>query len=123
MNPLIKEQLQNVKLTIIPEYDEDTQELLIAKRTYVLQEFVCRKCYLVELANYLVNPPPNFDLHINWNKGMIPKDRYLSCEVIQINGNMIKVSGIGYDIVKQQPTSNIWEGWLPRKGLTILKEI
>ena len=62
-----------------------------------------------------------FTLHDNWNKGIPPKHNFLKVEVLQIMGKMIKVNSIGYDYINQRDTSDLWEGWLPRKAIKIIE--
>ena len=81
------------------------------------------KCYLIELENYIINPPETFTLHINWNNNIIPKDKYMKVEIVGIMGKMVKVNGVGYDFVNKLDLNTMWEGWLPRKAITIIKEL
>ena len=122
INPLIREQLQAVKTVEIPPIDDNTTVIKIAKQVGDIPVIVS-KYYLIELENYLINPPPNFDLHINWNKNIVPKDKYMNCQVLQIAGKMIKVSAVGVDESTNLPNNRTWEGWLPKKSIKVLKEL
>ena len=37
--------------------------------------------YIIELSDYILNPPANFTLQDNWNKGVIPKSRFLKAVI------------------------------------------
>ena len=79
--------------------------------------------YLIKVEDYIINPPPNFNLHTNWNKNIIPKDKYMKCEICQIMGKMIRVTAMGFDNNTQTDTNNLWCGWLPLASITVIREI
>ena len=122
MNKYIKRELEKCKVAQIPEFDESTTQLLISRTgkgiiTQVTGELYQGQKYLIQVENYIVNPFPGFDLHDNWNNGIIPTDKQMEIKVDQIMGKMIKVSAIGYSDRKP------WNGWLPRKSIHIIKEL
>lgn len=125
MNPIIKKQLEKCQIAQIPKFDEDTLELIIPKQcpqgsaALTLEHY-----YQIELADYLLNPPPEFNLHINWNRGVIPSSKVMRVYPIQKLGNMVKVDGCGYDPSTESLTEDQYMGlWLPADGIKILKEI
>ena len=75
------------------------------------------------MQKQLLEPSDNFTLHTNWNKGIVPTDKYMKCIVEQFLGKMIKITGIGYDYENQIDKQTSWEGWLPTDSITIIKEI
>lgn len=124
MNPLIKNQLNLCRIAQIPEFDDDTTYMVIPKgKRLELKDLRVGDYCLIEVEDYIINPPPTFDLHINWNHNIIPKDKYMNCEVVQIMGKMVKINAVGFDYLYNQPTNNVWEGWLPRKSFKIIKFI
>lgn len=124
MNPIIKDQLERCRVANLPYYDEDTTTLTIPKGSAEeVNPYQVHKCYLLQLEEYIVNPPPDFSLHTNWNKGSIPKSRFYNAEISQVMGKMIRISGCGYDMINQCPTADIWEGWVPQKGIKLIKEL
>lgn len=123
MNEIIKEQLKLLKVTELPEFDDNTTEITIPKQEAKEYNINVGKCYLIELENYIINPPETFTLHINWNNNIIPKDKYMKVEIVGIMGKMVKVNGVGYDFVNKLDLNTMWEGWLPRKAITIIKEL
>ena len=36
---------------------------------------------------------------------------------------MVKFMGFGYDIVTNQDSNYMWEGWAPQKGIKIIEEL
>ena len=80
--------------------------------------------YIIELESYIINPPPNFTLHTNWNNGVVPKERVMQCVVEKIMGKMVFVNGIGYD---RENLSYIdgteWKGWLPEKSISVIMRL
>ena len=123
MNEIIKEQLKLLKVAELSEFDDNTTEITIPKQEAKEYNINIGKCYLIELENYIINPPETFTLHINWNNNIIPKDKYMKVEIVGIMGKMVKVNGVGYDFVNKLDLNTMWEGWLPRKAITIIKEL
>lgn len=124
MNPIISEQLKQLKIANIPVFDESTTQILIPKSGQILsQDLELHKCYLVRVEPYITNPPQNFTLHTQWNNGIIPKESYYKCEVIQLLGKMVKIVGNGFDYKSNQDLTYHWEGWLPKQSIHIIKEI
>lgn len=124
INQIIKERLKCCKVADIPPYDDNTTTLIIDKAEIITDSSInVGSCYLIELEDYLIKPFENFDLHTNWNKGIIPKDKYMKCEVNQIMGKMIKIVGIGFDAKTNTDLLTSWEGWLPKKSVKFLKKL
>lgn len=124
MNSIIKTQLEKCRVANIPEFDEDSTTITIPQGSNVsVSPYQVHRCYLIELADYILNPPPDFTLAINWNKGQIPQYKYFKCEILQIMGKMVKFNGVGYDPIKKLDTTYVWEGWVPQKGIKLLQEL
>lgn len=124
MNELIKEQLSKVKIVHIPYYDDNTTHIYLPKLSpdngcivYV------DRYYLIELDDYLISPPENFTLHINWNNGIKPKCKFMKCQVLKDLGRMIKITGIGYNNDTKQDIDELWEGWLPKEAIQVIQEL
>lgn len=123
MNNNIKEQLKKITVAQLPEYDDCTTDLHIPKKEEIKVSVCLNSCYMIMLENYILFPPSDFTLHTNWNKGVVPKSKYYKCQVTNIMGNMIKITGVGYNFITQSDTSDNWEGWLPSKSFTVIKEL
>lgn len=124
MNNVIKKQLQNLKKCQLPQYSEDTLEIFIPKNSIKKElGLEVNHCYQIEIADYVLNPPPEFSLAQNWNNNTIPPYKYMNVCIIQLMGKMIKVDGIGFDIDNQMPLSCAWSGWLPRESIKVRYEI
>jgi hypothetical protein len=121
MNKYVIEELKKCKVAQLPPYDSDTLHMIIPKKDGVSSTLVENRCYLLQLEDYLVNPFEGFTLHDNWNKGVAPKHHFLKAEIVQIMGKMIKVNSVGYDYMNKVDTDDLWEGWLPRKGIKVLE--
>lgn len=122
INPIIRDQLSKLKIAEIDNLNDDTYTYIITPKKK-LTGVELDKCYLIQLAEYLVKPFEGFTLHQNWNNNIIPKDILMKCCVTQIMGKMIKIVGVGVDPNTMQDTPNRWEGWLPLKSIEVLKEI
>ena len=124
MNPLIKKQLDKVRVVKLPHFDDNTDKLVIPVRSVndpiVLEE---DKCYIIQIEDYILNPPEGFTLHTNWNNNKIPKHKIMKIDVIKVMGKMIKVNSIGYDIINKVNINDVWEGWLPEKSITVIERI
>lgn len=115
MNKIIKKQLTKVREATIPDFDDNTTNLLIHK---LGENHLRQNCYYqIKLENYIINEPENFTLSSNWNGGSKPTDFYMNVEIVKIMGKMIKVNGVGVN------DGLLWEGWLPQKGFKIIKEL
>ena len=124
MNELIKKQLESCRVANIPPFsDDDTQIVITRGQVSSVSPYQVHKCYVIELADYILNPPPNFTLADNWNKGSIPKYKYYKCEISAVMGNMVKISGCGYDNASDSDYNEFWEGWLPQSGVKLIKEL
>lgn len=124
MNNLIKQQLTNCRVANIPPFTDDTTHIEIPKgSTVTISEYQIHKCYLIKLEDYILNPPPNFTLAENWNRGSIPSHKYYKCEILQLNGKMVKIMGCGYLPDTDTDTIDVWSGWVPQAGISIIKEL
>lgn len=125
MNPLIKKQLEMCKVAPIPDViDDSIEELCIEKVSDAnSRSFKIHSCYLVELADYILNPSTEYTLADNWNKGIVPKDKYMKVEVEQLLGKMVKIIGSGFDPDTNTDKNTVWELWVPQKGIKILQNL
>lgn len=116
MNKILLEQLNKIK-TLIPNYIDTQTDFIVPKRSKVSDpmDFVIGSAYKIKVENYIVSPYDGFNLHDNWNHGVPPSEQILNIEVKEIMGKMIKVVGSG------DTTKVFWEGWLPKKSITILE--
>ena len=123
LNPLIKEQLNKCEVADIPSFDDNTLELIIPKKSKE-KNFQLNKYYIVELADYLINPGEIVSFHINWNQGRVPKSKYLKVCISQLMGKMIKVDGIGFNPKSNEDLEDFYTNlWLPSNDVKIIKEI
>lgn len=124
MNPFIAKELNKVKVARIPPFDNSTTYLKLEKISTVnTVSLVLNHYYLIELANYIIHPPENFNLHINWNNNNVPKYMYMKCQVIQLMGKMVKIDGIACDMKDLSDIDYKWQGWLPLKSISVIKEL
>lgn len=123
MNQYIKQQLNLVKIADLPSWNDNTTELIIPKKSPT--EIVAQEghYYLIEVEDYILNPPEGFTLHINWNNGEIPKHKFMKCMCVKVMGKMIKILGVGFDYESKTDLDENWDGWLPLKSIKILREI
>lgn len=117
INPIIKEQLDSlsgVDITQTSEYEYDISPK--TKQTVELSGY-----YIIALKSYITNPPDNFTLSDNWNRGIIPKSKYIKCFVKQILGKMIKIDGNGFDMNNKIDLQDYYSDiWLPQEGFEII---
>lgn len=118
MNSRIREQLEKCKVANIPNFNDDSTELIIPVGMKKDEdEIKLNGFYLIEVEDYIIHPYSGFTLHDNWNNGIIPTDKQMNICVNQIMGKMIKVDAAGVNDRKH------WSGWLPKKSFKILKNI
>lgn len=124
MNPLIKKQLDSCRVANIPAFQETDTVIVIPKGSLLnITPYQVGKCYLVELADYITNPPEGYTLASNWNNGSTPKYKYYKCEITKTLGKMVGILGCGYDSVNMKDTNDLWEGWVPQAGIKIVQEL
>lgn len=119
MYKIIEEQLKKCKVAEIPSYDDNTTEIIILKSngTKIKDDLLLDHYYKIEVEDYIIKPYDGFNLASNWNGGIIPKDKIMNCEIVQIMGKMVKVNAVGSD------NNNFWSGWLPRKSFKVIEEL
>ena len=124
MNPIIKNQLDKCKVAKLPPYDDNTLALSIPKGSALnVTPYQVHKCYLLKIADFILHPSEESTLASNWNGGRIPNSQYYYAEVSQLMAKMVKISGCPYDPITQTTSNDVWEGWIPQDGLTLLKEL
>ena len=121
MNQLIRKQLLQCKVADLSDYNEETLEFNIPKCTTT--RLIEGKSYIIKLEPSLLKPNPGDTFHINWNKGEVPLSSAMLVEVGKINGKVIYVFGIGYDLEENKTTSNVWTGWLPTERIAVVKGV
>lgn len=124
MNSVIKRELEKIHAPL-PEYDDNTIEIHIPQKQVTNEPlFEVGKSYQVQLADYILNEPPNFTLSSNWNKGVVPKSQFMLMQVRELTGKMLKVYARGYDVNTDACLEDMYyDFWLPLGGVTKLKEI
>lgn len=124
MNPIIKQQLESCRVANVPILSEDMTVIQIPKGSdNEVSVYQVNKCYLLALEDYILNPPSDFTLADNWNAGSIPKHKYYKAEIAQIMGKMVRICGFGYDPTTDTDMLDIWEGWVPQKGIKLIQEL
>ena len=100
MNKFIKKELDKCKVAKIPLISDDTIIIEIKRpnEDILSEDIAVNSCYVIELADYILKPPPGFTLASNWNRGINPTSKHLKCVMVQIMGKMIKIDGQGYDL-------------------------
>lgn len=124
MNKIIKEQLKKCKVANLPEFDDNTTELHIPKGSKLnVTPYQVNGCYLIELADFVIHPAPDYALASNWNQGSVPPSKYFNAQIEQLMGKMIKFVGQGYNPDTNSPTGVTWEGWVPQDGIKLLHKL
>lgn len=121
MNQIIKKQLEKVKVADLSNYNEETRTFSIPKynRTRIIEG----NSYIIKLDPALVKPNPGDTFHVNWNKGVLPLSDCMIVEVGKVNGKMIYVFGLNYDLESDTTTTGVWTGWLPIEMISIIKGV
>lgn len=117
MNEIIKEQLNRLinynfyiddkQVAIIPD---DFNSLIIKKQGNTSTDSI-----KVIFENYFIDKKfKDFTFHDKFNKGIIPYAKVLYGEILKESEKMIYFKG------HSDSSSEIWEGWIPRKSCTIV---
>ncbi len=112
MNKYIKEQLNKCKVAKVPYFDDNTTELSIPFDTSNLipGEFYINMEYNIEVEDYIIHPFPGFNLHDNYNNGIVPTDKFMHIKVLKDMGKMMQIMAIGLN------DGQGWSGYLPKKS-------
>lgn len=127
MNPVVKRELEKVRIPL-PDYDDNTTLITILRKTAEEQvktfPIIVGNCYLIQLADYVLNEPPNFTLSANWNSGVVPKSKYMKIQITKVMGKMIQIDGSGYDVLNQVDLNDAYIGlWLPLASIGVVQEL
>lgn len=117
MNKLIKEQLLKVKANI-PEFDDNTTQLIITKDMNKIIDVEKDRYYTVEVEDYIIHPYEGFTLNSNWNRNISIDDKHINLCVLDIMGKMIKFEGTGVESGKTYV-----DMWLPMKSFKVTKTL
>ena len=124
MNKIAREQLLKCKIANVPDFAENETEIFIPKgSTLNVSPYQINKCFVVELADYIINPPAHFALAENWNRGSKPSHKFYKAEISNVMGKMVKIVGCGYDPMTNTDFIDVWEGWVPQEGITLHNEL
>lgn len=124
MSKFAREQLRKCSIADVSNFNDNDLHIVIPKlgKMDLTMQRGCK--YLVELAQYIVNPPDGFTLADNWNKGITPKEKYLIIEVVGVAGKMLKTDAVGFDYANNRTTDSKYKDlWLPSKGVKALKQL
>lgn len=116
MNKFTYKELQKIDHLIQTTWDDTTTHLVIQRGGGIPVQlgFKPGDKFTIQIADYILNQPPNFTLSENWNRGTFPPEEVLDVEVIKVIGKMVGVRAKG------TTTGLVWEGWLPEKGISII---
>ena len=118
-NKLVQQQLDKVKEADLSNYDPEKGVFIIKKKEAI--RFLENQCYIIQVDKELINN--NKTLLANWNRGFLLSAEYYLIDIHQVLGNMLKVSGIVYNIETKQTLNTMWEGWLPTENIKIIERI
>ena len=48
---------------------------------------------------------------------------FYNAQVIQLIGAIVKITGVGVDPDNGTPNGDMWEGWIPKKDIKVIKEL
>ena len=121
INKLVAQQLDNVSIADLSNYDESSNTYYIPKYNEIKLEI--DSCYIICIDDVLLKYDENSTLISNWNRGTYPKSKYMKVDISKMVGNMVLVNGFGYDYDNHQDTNNMWNGWLPIKQIKVMEKI
>ena len=124
MNPIVKRELEKVRAQL-PEYDDSTTLIRIPRGEALPDDkpLEVGGIYLIEIADYVLNEPPNFTLSANWNRGVVPVSNQLSVQVKKTAGKMVQLDATGYDPDLRRLKEDFYQDlWLPTASITILDQ-
>lgn len=117
MSKRLERELHRVKFAKIEKVNDNTYVVRREQEIRLLED----NCYLIKLKDSIFDP--NNILTTNWNNGNIPSSRYYQVDINKIMGDMIRVSGIGYEDDSCTKIKDNWWGWLPKNEIEIIKKL
>ena len=121
MHRLVKEQLRNVKIADLGEWDDNTSHFLIRK--YVPATLTIGHRYIIRLTDSVLSGKGMPD-GSDWNGGSIPNSRFYSCTVVRTVGRMADIVGCPCRADGAAcPSLPEWSGWIPEDGTDIIREL
>ena len=108
MNSRLIELLGQCKVAEIPQLIGNEKSIIIKKMTII--DFEVDHCYEVKI-NLVKLDTFKSTLLLDWNNKTLPSSEIINVEITKINGQMVYCF------------SPIWEGWLPKNCLTVIKEL
>lgn len=78
---------------------------------------------MIKLDDYLLNMKSNDSLVVNWNSGIKPACKYYKADINKIMANMIKITGVGYDMENNLDLNSTFFGWLPIEKVEVIKKL
>lgn len=130
MNDFIEELLKKCKVAVVPDFNKNENKILIKSKNKISNNnqdslIMNPGCYyIIKLQKYLIYPPDNFTLNVNWNNGINPKSEYMLVTPIKFIGKMTQFDGCGYDISSDKSLDDIYSGlWLPQKSIEIIRSL
>lgn len=67
----------------------------------------------VKFADYILNPPPQFDLHERWNNGIAPPEKVMYGRIVK------ETNGMYHFVLKTEFQDNVWDGWCPKSSCEV----
>jgi len=94
------------------------------KQLNSLIPLILDKYYIIEVSNYILNPPFQSTLVSNWNQGQIPKNKYLFGTPTKRLNDMVRWDCCGYDNVsKTHLTDTYTDLWLPETEFILMEKV
>jgi hypothetical protein len=121
MNKIVEQQLNNVKIADLTNYNPDTNTYYIPR--YNETKLEVDSCYIICLDDVLLKYDEDSTLISNWNRGTYPKSKYMKVDISKKVGDMVLVNGLGYDYNTKQDTNVLWNGWLPIKKIKVMEKL
>jgi len=118
VSKVIEQQLKKVQNANLSNYNPETNTYFIKRRVDIKIEE--DSGYIIHLKDSAFT---NSAIITNWNNGSFPKTCYLKIDVNKKMNNMIKIVGVGYDIISKQDLAIYWSGWLCLDNIDIIEKL
>ncbi len=121
---IINQELDKIKNLIKVD---DLHFMLYKEKSFIehdCKSFKENSEYILELSDVIINPSKMFNLSENYNRGIVPKSKYLHAYLRTIMGNMLKFDACGYNIETNKDQSDrYFDLWLPSNYIKLIKVI
>ena len=126
MNKFVVEQLQKCRVAKIPNFDDNTEEIIISKSQVDAESAqICMNTeYLIQISDDYISSEKYIAITNSWNNGQPLTHRYLKISITNFLDNMAKFDAVAYDYELQKDLNYVYLAyWVPIDCIKVIKKL